>query len=196
MNLEDFLSEYEIVKIDSSMNLRSIFRYQYCEFDEIRLRGNLYKLPYTKIIQKYLTEHNILQSNGEPISLVHIRNEMAAVGREVANGFKPRKSKLVQHSPQIDLHDVTKDPTPLLEIDFLAEKNTIELEFAKKLSGDKALLEWNAINQEALIHFNLLANHQNLTIHDLELKHFKSDIEFNFFKVWMRKAKLLKQLNT
>jgi hypothetical protein len=76
------------------------------------------------------------------------------------------------------------------------KKNAIELEFAKKLSGDKALLEWNAINQEALIHYGLLAKDQHLTINELELKHFKSDIEFNFFKVWIRKAKLLKKLNT
>lgn len=196
MDLEHFLLKYEIDKIDSSMKLRAIFRNQYYEFDEIRNRGNLYKLPYSKIIQDYLTEHNVLQTNGEPISLEHIRNEMAAVGREVAKGFKPKKSNLKTNTPQYDSSAETKNQSGQLNIDFINEKNVIEGEFANYQSADKKPLVWTTLNQDLLIHYDSIAKNENLTINLLELKHFTNEVEFGFFKVWLRKAKFMKKLNS
>ncbi|NOT69305.1 MAG: hypothetical protein HOP04_13540 [Methylophilaceae bacterium] len=104
--IEAMLNSRVKVRDIAEMDLRSIFRKHYDGFNKIRMHANMYSrsfqdehLTYAKLIQELLTQNNIVQKNGNAISLVHIRNEMSAVGREIE---RKQKSQKIETTLKVD----------------------------------------------------------------------------------------------
>ncbi|SDK23471.1 hypothetical protein SAMN05192566_0739 [Methylophilus rhizosphaerae] len=216
--IEELLESQVREKQLSDMDLRSIFREYYDGFNKIRLNVSVFSrsnklenITYVKLIQKLLAENGVLQKNGEPITLDHIRTEMYVVGQE-------RNKKGSKRLDSVDSLPVDSQPTGNLnrqgkgEVSKPVKKSvvapkTIEAveiplnEYASEMellteelnNKDRVALVWSGRDEYTLTECSRLAKLNSTKIELLAannhlLPKYNLDVK-NYFFVWIRKAR-------
>lgn len=218
--IEELLESQVREKQLSDMDLRSIFREYYDGFNKIRLNVSVFSrsnklenITYVKLIQTLLAENGVLQKNGEPITLDHIRTEMYVVGQErkkkgvkasVSNDSLPVDSKptvslkgsgkgdvSTKHKKSVVAPNiVVAEEIPLSEYEAETELLTSQLD-----NMDSVPLEWSGRDEYTLIECTRLAKLHSTKIDLLAangqlLPQYNMEVKSYFF-VWIRKARAM-----
>jgi hypothetical protein len=225
--IEAMLNNRVKVRAVAEMDLRSIFRKHYDGFNKIRMNANMYSrsfqdehLTYAKLIQELLTQNNIVQKNGNAISLVHIRNEMSAVGREIERKQKSQKiettlktdelastlaevnvavdsgkSAPVIHSKSVLAHEI--EVTPIEITDYEGESALVQSELVQ-LKNNGVALVWRGEDEYSMRTYSGIAKMNHTKISRLLEKRLlvpmlNTHVEKYFF-AWLIKAKRCSRL--
>lgn len=219
--IEELLASQVRNKELSDMDLRSIFREYYDGFNKIRLNVSVFSrsnkqenITYVKLIQNLLAENGVLQSNGEPISLDHIRTEMYVVGKErnrkgsksptnnevvpevvaspvhLKSESKGEVSSKVKKSVLAPIIGVVAEEIPLKE--YVSEMELIR----KQLDNtDEVPLVWSGRDEYTLSECTRLAKLNStkigfLATQNLLLPKYNHEVK-EYFNLWIRKAQLM-----